>query len=103
MQLAEEKGVIMHSPGPWVIKPDYGKENVYRLWDENGNYCDDTSPEAMDANAALFSAAPEMLDVLKDAIHDGRLQTFEDRERFRKAALVAIAKAKGGGQSHATR
>jgi hypothetical protein len=56
------------SPPPYVVKPDYGQENVYRLWDKNGNYHDDTSPEAMDANAALFNAAPDLLKALKSTL-----------------------------------
>ena len=56
-----------HTPGPRHVRPDYGKDNVYRLWDENDNYHDDTSPEAMDANAALIAAAPVMYEALKAA------------------------------------
>jgi hypothetical protein len=50
-----------------------------------------------DANAAarLIAAAPDMLEVLKRWTYDGALQTYEDRERFRKAARAAIAKAEG--------
>ena len=48
------------SPAPWIVRPDYGKENVYRLWDKNTNYHDDTSPERMDANANLMSFSPRL-------------------------------------------
>lgn len=51
----------------WHCRPDYGKENVYRLWDENDNYHDDTGPEAMDKRAQLITAAPKLLAALKAA------------------------------------
>lgn len=51
---------VKPSPAPWVVRPDYGKENVYRLWDKNTNYHDDTSPEKMDANANLMSFSPRL-------------------------------------------
>jgi hypothetical protein len=50
---------------PWVVRPDYGKENVYRLWNKNTNYHEDTSPERMDANANLMSFAPRLLSFVK--------------------------------------
>jgi hypothetical protein len=46
------------------VRPDYGKENVYRVWDSDDNYHDDTSPEAMDRRAKLLAASPELLKAL---------------------------------------
>lgn len=51
-------------PGDWQINPDYGKENVYRLWNgKDSNYQTDTSPERMDANARLMQQAPKLYDI----------------------------------------
>ncbi len=47
------------------------------------------------ANATLFAASHEMLELLQTWTGDGALQTFEDRERFRKAARAVMAKATG--------
>ena len=53
----------------WHCRPDYGKENVYRIWNEDDNYHDDVSPEMMDRRAALVAAAPSLLDALKTALY----------------------------------
>ena len=58
----------MHSPLPWKIRPDYGKENVYRLWNADDNYHDDTSPEVMDANAELMMKATRSHEAMKAAL-----------------------------------
>ena len=79
-----------HTPGPWHVRPDYGKENVYRLWDKNDNYHDDTSPEAMDANAVLMAAAPKLLEALKLAHTWMKHQGKESR-----VVADAIATAEG--------
>jgi hypothetical protein len=89
------------TPGPWTL-------GIWErhIWVGGGPNNDDiaefnfdeehavkiTREEAI-ANARLFLGAPGLLTVLEEFIHDGRLQTFEDRERFRKAARAAIAKA----------
>jgi hypothetical protein len=45
----------------WAVRSDYGKENVFRVWEADTlNYHNDTSPEAMDARANLMQAAPEL-------------------------------------------
>jgi len=59
---------VKHNSGKWIVRPDYGKENVYRLWDKDLNYHKDTSPEVMDANAVLMSASPKLFRVLNQAI-----------------------------------
>ena len=48
----------------WHVRPDYGQENVYRIWDADDNYHKDASPEMMDKRAALISAAPDLLETL---------------------------------------
>ena len=42
------------------VRADYGKENVFRVWDADFNYHDDLSPEAMDARANLMTSAPAL-------------------------------------------
>ena len=59
-----------HSPSPWVVTPDYGKENVYHLWNKDGNYHEDTSAKVQVANARLMAAAPELLEVVRRLTHD---------------------------------
>lgn len=44
----------------WVVNPQYGKGNVYWVWDADSNYHDDISPEAMDVRTKLIAAAPKM-------------------------------------------
>jgi hypothetical protein len=48
----------------WHVRPDYGQENVYRIWDVDDNYHKDTSPEMMDKRAQLIACAPELLEAL---------------------------------------
>lgn len=59
-----------HTPTPWQVIPDYSQENVYRLWDLDGNFHDDTSPETMDANACFIvracNAHEELVKALKE-------------------------------------
>ena len=43
--------------------------------------------------SALRAEKAKLVAVLQEYLHDGRLQTFEDRERFRKTACAALAKA----------
>lgn len=87
-----------HSPAPWNVRPDYGKENVYRLWDEDSNYHADTSPEAMDANARLISAAPDLLSAAMDALESlKRLKDADGAYRVTNISQLqtAIKKAIG--------
>lgn len=56
----------------WHVKPDYGKENVFYLWNEDDNYHDDTSPEAMDRRAKLMEAAPVLYKTIRMALRNAR-------------------------------
>lgn len=82
-----------HTPGPWHVCPDYSKENVYRLWNEHDNYHDDTSPEAMDANARLFAMAPALFD-FAELVCAGNTEI--DRLEELAAALVYQVRYEGG-------
>ena len=95
----------IHTPGPWASDEMIHNMMEFRIYSSAGKIIarvqDFTTfredVEQAEANAALIAAAPDLLSVLKEAVCDGRLQTFEDRERFRKAARIAIAKAEGRG------
>ena len=54
-----------HTPGPWQIEVDESIENVYRLWDAEGNYHQDCTLAVRIANKQLMEAAPELLAALK--------------------------------------
>lgn len=45
----------------WHVRPQYSMENVYRIWDENNNYHDDTEVDTMNRRASLIAAAPKLL------------------------------------------
>ena len=59
----------------WTIRPDYSQTNVYRLWDDAGNFHDDNGPAAMDRRAALMQAVPDLLAALEHA-----METTDDFE-----------------------
>jgi hypothetical protein len=108
--MAEVETTDGHTPGPWLINPDAHRH-------EQGFYGtppDESEPGTEEVytavhvgksvqltgfirpqDARLIATAPEMFELLKKYAYDGHLQSFEDRERFRKDALVLIAKAEG--------
>ena len=53
----------------WRVNPrGYTSGNVYTVWNENDNYPDDLTPEAMDARAQLMAQAPEMFRILEKIV-----------------------------------
>ena len=92
-----------HTPGPWVIDPDYrndpgainGGDNLRRVvkWD---GFARRHTPEAV-ANARLIAAAPDLLASLRallDIVHDDLThERQEDHREALNAAKNAIAKA----------
>lgn len=48
-----------------------------------------------DEISRLKAQRDELTELITDAIRDGRLQTFPDRERFRNQARAALAKLEG--------
>ncbi len=78
----------------WHVRPEYSKDNVYRIWDANDNYHDDTSPEMMDKRAAVMQAAPEMLEALKRIIQYPSA-TMGMNHADLIFAVAVIAKAEG--------
>lgn len=95
-----EVPTVEPSPGPWHVRPDYGQENVYRLWDAVDNYHDDTSPEVMDVNARIMEASRDMLEALRLAsinlaLHAKRGLGGGYAQLAQEAIDAAIAKAEG--------
>ena len=89
-----------HTPGPW-------EANGYDVRQPRGRYIaycgpshtpDDVYPKSCkiedEANARIIAAAPELLNVLEDIIHDTGTGGYWWGEK----ALAAIAKAKGEPQ-----
>lgn len=89
-----------HTPGPWHVVP-YGDGNALVICTEpDGNWriCFLATPgdssgawETINADARLISAAPEMLEALKQA-----RDLFEDDEGISRVIDAAISKATGG-------
>jgi len=84
---------VKFNTGNWTVRPDYGKENVYRLWDKDENYFSDTTPDIMDSNAALMSASPLLLRVCLDALQDWQDLGHLTPETI-KNMQIAITKAR---------
>lgn len=90
-----------HTPGPWHVNELNVAQKVdpYYIFIEPGVAVIERKIEGHNqsdmANALLIAAAPAMLEALEKWTHDGRLQTFEDRERFRDEAIAIIRAAKG--------
>lgn len=62
-------------------------------------WASDGDPARQDEHASYlaravnnYAALAECAEVLRAGIHDGRLQSFSDRERFRDAARAALSK-----------
>ena len=90
-----------HTPGPWVARQrDDDCWDVYS--DDDGGIATLHDPigvepgmDHLEADANLIAAAPEMYEFIEFYAYAGRLQTTEDRERFREKAHALIAKARG--------
>lgn len=87
-----------HTPGPWkVVQPDAINPSRAMVCADKGVdiYCAPLTNETL-ANARLIASAPDLLDLLKQAVH-----ACEDNDEvwlgsaFVKAARAAIAKAGG--------
>ena len=88
---------------PWRV--DYNQyDQQYRVYDASGTPVVNAMFRGKDAKAdcetivaavnerdAVLAQNQAMREVLTVYIHDGRLQTFSDRERFRSEAQAAIA------------
>lgn len=104
-----------HTPGPWVVgrKLDYGQSILidaengepslhYSSWQGLAivHGCDDSpikGPEVAEANARLISAAPELLEALRELVKVVPIANeTESQDRAKWKALAAITKAEGG-------
>lgn len=101
-----------HTPGPWIYEVDAA--HAYVRGDEHseeGRPIRDQlvakvwlqGPEFSEANARLITAAPDLLEALKDIVdneellshHEGSLKHKEEATKRIKKAWDAIAKAEG--------
>ena len=100
-----------HTPGPWRYQPGFltvytcshGETGITQAiakpLDGNGDF----NPPTMEANARLISAAPDLLEALKDAVssleyvntHHPEATGCGVRQERIEAGLKAIAKAEG--------
>lgn len=88
-----------HTSGPWKIFDGFGSDRnrpviVDSIPDDNGKfvgncicYLASSNPD-MEANAALLSAAPEMLAALKMVLQHGRIDDSESRMAMVAAAIT---------------
>ena len=88
-----ETRMAKHTSGPLVVKPIYSSDNEYELYNSEGNFPGDTSPDVMDANARLFSSAPDLLEAAKEALC--QFDAYADCSGIRGKLSEAIAKAEG--------
>lgn len=62
---------------------------------DEGHYYETYEKAHAEELCAKLNAHAAMVEALETYAHDGRLQTFEDRQRFREAAQAALRLAKG--------
>jgi hypothetical protein len=112
---------MKHTPGPWTVRHDQGNPYVSADHGKPWNYSvvcslyEDVTPsdsvtigpwlkanENAEANALLIAAAPDLLDVVKEAnaelerLNDPRGFVSIRQMRIMEKARAAIAKATGG-------
>lgn len=88
-----------HSPGPWSLYGGYvraGKRTIAHV------ETDHAAPLAVEANARLIAAAPEMLEALRDAVEEmdawmlERTPDADDIDEMRSGFRALIAKIETG-------
>ena len=90
-----------HTPGPWQFSPGYDPHNQAQIYGEDGKTLAITFSDEGSANAALMSAAPDLLWALHACLAD--LQDITSAEGGDESpamiqARAAIAQAEGGAQ-----
>ena len=89
---------MKHTPGPWTVDKYYRHDKEIFILEPSVsvNY-DDVDHEEQEANARLIAAAPELLEVLKEAFDmiDGVLLTDVFGGEWFEKADEAIKKATG--------
>lgn len=53
-----------HTQGPWMVRKSAHDDNIYYLWDEDGNYHEGQTQEEEIKNAVLMENAPKLLEAL---------------------------------------
>lgn len=84
-----------HTPAPWIVAPHTNPKHGSgwrEIHSTGGAFSPSYVGEALEKDAYLISAAPELLDALK-SIFEGTGMTGENMDKAR----AAIAKAEGGG------
>ena len=89
-----------HTPGPWLVYAKtvtVGCDNGYDVT-ANGNYVR-VAQSCNEANARLIAAAPELLELLEEALdNDEACEGFNESnmsDSLRQKIKTAIARAKG--------
>ncbi len=112
--IGEEEETTKHTPGPWRDTGEYDKANGYydtTIESDDGEFIaivrSGNGREQVEANAALISAAPDMLAALRETLESAlmlRKQTkagtdFSDvLDSIIESSQAAIAKVKGRKQ-----
>lgn len=95
-----------HTPGPWFARKNTAGYYDISIGDADyspsfatahHNPYAQVDADALDANARLIAAAPEMLDALRQMVVNSKGDRKEYRDCHKKA-LAAIAKAEGRDQ-----
>ena len=87
------------SPGPWKVEQHEGQlevwsDNHFIATVEHKLFVSATKAGAKEANAALISAAPDLLSALELILNDDRRMNALTSEQA-KAVMYSVAKAKG--------
>lgn len=85
-----------HTPGPWAVQKSSNPKNG-TAWRDIVSLGGEFSPayvgEALDRDAALIAAAPDLLNALKMVLDDPN--ALDGRPRTYEIVCAAIAKAEG--------
>jgi hypothetical protein len=97
-----KKAEAQFTPGPWAVGEDYGKLTIYGAVPENDKFpvvaqwlynCNAAMPKSVKENAALISAAPELLNACQMAVNE--MPGNEQGQKIASMLRAAIAKAEG--------
>ena len=91
-----------YTPGPWNVVDSF-YESTLDIQDESGRrlgLINQYYPSTLEANANLISAAPELLEALRDCAEELHIRCLEDKKSSAvwetlKKARAAIHKAEG--------
>ena len=78
-----------HTPAPWMVTINHSSR-TYNIWDEDGNYHDSDILER-EANRALISAAPALLEALQQWVEFAENNGGDEAYSFLAQSKAAIA------------